>query len=149
MLELVRLEASHMERLRSVGALHYMSEEVGVHTLKELEKSPFSHSILMDGVPIACGGIVVYWKDRGEIWGFVDKVLAKGHGKEIIELVRPLLDGFNIRRIEAAVDSDDGRSRRFAEALGFKWETERAPYRGFDGSDQALYSRIKWPQPQS
>ena len=58
-------------------------------------------------------------------------------------LAKEYLGGLPIRRLEASVNTGFTAAHRWVKALGFKMEAPRMEAFQIDGSDCALYARVK------
>ena len=110
----------------------------------EYAKSLEGHAIsaLVDGECLAVGGIAKIWEHRGVAWSIID-VRAGAHFLTIHKACVKLLDEAPFRRIEADVACTFEAGHRWLRMLGFKLEAPRMAAFGVDGSDSALYARVK------
>ena len=99
-------------------------------------------SAFVDGVPIACAGVVEVWAGRAYAWA----LLADRAGPHLLWLTREIrfrLDSLALRRVEMAVDAGFGAGARWARMLGFVCETPE-PARCYlpNGRDAWLFARV-------
>jgi hypothetical protein len=96
---------------------------------------------VVDGLPVACAGLIEMWKDRAQAWALLSAD-AGPHMLPITRSIRFRLASSSFRRIEMAVDVDFEAGIRWAHMLGFEHECTARNY--FPGGRTArLYARIK------
>jgi hypothetical protein len=108
----------------------------------QLGDSKYSFTLMLEGKPVACAGVVEFWHGRGEAWAVMSKA-CKPYFFQIHNVVKRFLEVCPMRRIEASVSVEFGAGHRWVKALGFKCE---APVRKAffqDGSDSALYALVR------
>lgn len=91
---------------------------------------------------LACAGVIEMWPGRGAAWAF----MAEAIGTRMVAVhraVRRYFDTLDFRRLEAEVAADFEQGHRWVRMLGFELEAPRL--RGYfpDGSDAAMYARVK------
>lgn len=94
---------------------------------------------------LAAGGVMEWWPGRGYAWALVAPGVA-GNRRATIAVHRAavrLLDAVPFRRVEAAVAVGFTKARRWIEKLGFVLEAERMVAFTPNGSDAALYARVR------
>lgn len=103
---------------------------------------PYSHTLMLDGQPIACVGAAPLWPGRAYLWSFLGAIPAKLF-RQVQTWSLRYLDALPFRRLEAAVDIGFTAGHRWMKTLGF--ELECACARGFTerGADASLYARIR------
>lgn len=143
MIEVVSLKASHIVALRDVGALTYLSDLVTPESLSSIETLPQAFTMLDDGIPIACAGLIEIWKGRAEAWAFFDPRIGPSRFLAVHRSVLRFFDLAQYRRIEAVVDCGFEPGHRWVKMLGFKMEAERMTKYTVVGGDVVLYARIK------
>jgi len=91
---------------------------------------------------VAVGGVMEMWSNRALAWTFID-ARAGRHFVALHKIVRTLLDIVPYRRIEAETACDFTPGHRWLKMLGF--EMEAACMKAFhpDGSNSALYAKVK------
>jgi hypothetical protein len=81
----------------------------------------------VNGVLLACAGIIIPWKGIADAWMLPTRNIAR-HPKFLVSTVRRFLassaEALDLVRIEAVVDSGFLAGRRFADFLGFERESE-------------------------
>lgn len=94
------------------------------------------------GKVLACAGVVPLWAGRYVAWAY----MGRQSGRRMLPIttaVRGYLDALNARRVELTVLVNYEAAHRWAKLLGFTLETPCMPEYGPDGSDHAMYVRIK------
>ena len=94
-----------------------------------------------DDRPLMVGGIVHFWPGRAMLWSY----LATGAGPHLAALTRAtrrFIDLQAVRRLELYVDEEFRPGHRWAEMLGFKFESRLEAFRP-DGGNQCCYVRIR------
>lgn len=142
MIEVVKISAAHVSKLKDKGALTYLADYVTPERLVAMEKMPEAFTALHEGDPIACGGLIEIWPGRAEAWAFFDPKAGKCF-TALHRIALRLLEIACHRRIEATVDLDFPAGHKWIKMLGFKKEAERLKSYTVDGRDSALYARIK------
>lgn len=96
----------------------------------------------VDGVPVACAGLVEVWPGRAYAWA----LLARNAGPWMVAItrgVRRALKAAPFDRIEMAVDSGFLAGQRWALMLGFELETPLPARRYLPGwRDAYLYAMV-------
>jgi hypothetical protein len=107
-----------------------------------------SVTAMVDGSPVACGGIAAHFPGVGELW----MVTAKNAPVAAIRLIRAIMRTVNTMaedhdyvRVQVTIP-EGGRdfSQRLVERLGFVRETKAAGMRKYarDGSTCHLYAKV-------
>lgn len=107
--------------------------------LAVLERSD-SRTCVVDGDPVACGGVLKQWPGRYIAWAYV----ARGslpHMPWITECVRRGLERTK-GRIEITVRKDFRPGQRWARQLGFVVEAPVLRAYGPEGEDHVGYARV-------
>lgn len=145
MFELVPFQAAHV--------LPILAEENNAHWREKYEtpgltawlESQCSFTGLLQGKPVVCGGITLYWPGRGHVWTIFSEIsrnnfvpVFRGMRKFLREQLKT-----NFHRIEVSVPCDFQIGRRRAELLGFRLETGYAEGYLPNGGDAAVYVMTK------
>lgn len=143
MLQVVKLKSEHIEQLLAqdynAGARPYYSPAYA----KDLEDRAFSFALITEtGRVVFCGGLAVYWQNRAEAWGLFDGK-CKEYFFAIHSAVKSFLDSVPFRRIEASVAIGFEKGHRWIELLGFELEAPVMRAYTPDGSNMALYARVR------
>lgn len=96
-----------------------------------------SYCVLLDGKPIAAGGLVELWKGRAHAWALLGKE-AKDHLLPITRAIRKHLARVPYKRVEMAVDAGFPQAIHWAFMLGFECETPE-PMRAYSPEGRACY----------
>ena len=135
-----------IEKFRGADMSRLMAEKGQLspapEALRALESSEYAYTVFSDeNRVLACGGLALYWKDRGEVWA----ALAVNCKRDMLGLHRAalrFLKACPARRVEASVFADDKKAHRWAKLLGFQLEAERLRAFMPDGQDAAMYARV-------
>ncbi len=107
-----------------------------------IERSGEHYTVLDNGKAVVVGGIITFWKDRGEAWLLLGKT-KKENFISIFKAVDRFVKNCSLRRIEMVIDYDFKQGHRWAKLLGFKKEAEILKHYRPDGGDVSLYSKVR------
>jgi len=125
---------------RALQALPAIPEDTGT-CLGDAPVDLYGHAwaMLVDGAPIAVGGIEPDEGDAAEAW-LVPGADLRPYAADLIRSVRVALSRAPYRRITAHVMTDGfARGHRFALSLGFSLVNPRVPCYHPSGADMSLY----------
>lgn len=108
--------------------------------LKVMEQSPFAYTLLVDNLPVLCGGTIEQWPGRHTGWAFLNKTTGR-HMLWTTRQAREVL-GRVKGRIEMSVRADFAAGHHWARLLGFEVETPRLKQYGPEGEDHVGYTRF-------
>lgn len=108
-------------------------------------EGPYASTVMEDGVPLGCGGIMPIWENRGFLWSFLGHRASPRNFRRIHGFVRDYIEAAPFRRVEAAVEVGFEAGHRWVQLLGFECETPTTIMRAFqaDGTDCLLYAKVK------
>lgn len=129
----IRLEKLKREHLEALGR--------GKAVAEDAVNQEFSYSLFSGDELLLCGGVFLYWKNRGEAWAILAPG-AKRHAVGIRKAAKKFLSDCPITRIEAAASVESRRELKWIESLGFKFQCFANSYFP-DGKDAAIYSRVR------
>lgn len=146
-LHLVGFEIDHAAGLNlrdaALSGLH------GLATLPELARAYGAAgpawTLMADGWPLACGGVVRFWPGVGELWCWSGAELGRwsqAFARLSWRFVEELLNEEGFHRLQAHVRENDTTAGRFAEFLGLTLEG-RCPGYGPDQTTHLLYGRFQ------
>jgi len=97
---------------------------------------------LVNGVPVACAGLVEVWQGRAYAWALLARTAGPWMAA-ITRAVRRALRATPFDRIEMAVEAGFAAGQRWAVMLGFELETPQ-PLRRYlpGGRDAYLYAMV-------
>lgn len=101
-----------------------------------------SKTILLNGKPAVCLGIIPYWEGRGQVWSMFS-AKCKSNFVPVFRLGKKFFQDQPLTRIEICVPCGFDIGKRRAILLGFKLECSRARKYLRDGTDCALFSLVK------
>lgn len=107
-----------------------------------LEKNQFSRSIISGDRVLLCGGVTMFWENRGEAWAVLSKNIKHDFIK-VHSLVKQYLASIPVRRLEAVVNCDFSEGHRWVRSLGFRLDAKVMQHYGRGGKNCALYARVK------
>jgi len=141
MIEVVALKSEHIEALVSEPGNEHLSHYLVADVLSALEIQPHSRTVLINGSPALCGGIIMSAAHRGEAWAIISKKF-RSQFILIHRAVLKFLAECRVKRVEAAVDVDFESGHRWMDNLGFSLEAPVMRAFSPNGGDCSLYSRI-------
>jgi len=141
MIEIVKFIPMHLDLIHEQEATACMRPHMAAEHTQALASLPHSYTVLSDGRPIACGGLVEYWNGRAEAWAVLDAVCKKDF-IAVHNAARRFLDSVGIRRIEAVVHVGFDAGHRWLRTLGFVMEAPLLESYDPDGRDYSLYARV-------
>lgn len=141
MIDVIHFAPEHLYQIQEQRATDYMRPRVTFEHAQSLAGQPHSYTVLKDGKPIACGGVLEYWMGRGEAWAVLDAVSRKDF-MAVHNAARRFIAAINMRRIEAVVQTDFTAGHRWLRALGFQMEAPLLKAYDPDGRDFSLYARV-------
>ncbi|MCK5504210.1 MAG: hypothetical protein KAJ10_03565 [Thermodesulfovibrionia bacterium] len=100
------------------------------------------YTLMMDGEPIACGGIALLDPTYGECWLFVPR---HDHGivvfRHVLRMLQRLIDEHKFRRLQAHVVEGFDEGEFLMKRLGFECEGRLKKY--FPNGDNAkIYAKV-------
>lgn len=112
---------------------------------KQWEGKLWAYTVLVDGEPVACGGLALMEWQKAEAWAvfssdfkkhilFIYKIIKLGLKASFHEL--------NLRRIQTTIDPQYPENITWIEKLGFEYEGRLRKY-GNAGQDMLIYSRLQ------
>jgi hypothetical protein len=103
-----------------------------------------SVALLRGAEVVACGGVMVLWRDVAEAW-MRTSPLVEAYPLALVKTVRWFLGSvwrdLALKRMQCTVRADYGRATRFAERVGFCREALLHRY-GPEGADYIMYARV-------
>lgn len=144
MFELERIRPEHFDEIKGQESQIYFSNLLLKHPeYKEMIcKQSIGRAGRLDGDIIAICGITCVTEYLGEGWAYFSKDLPKGLIKVIKAIKKFINSQKQFRRIQCTVDVHNTQAIRFAEVLGFKFESILKSY-GPDGHDHAMFTIIR------
>tara|TARA_R110000744_G_scaffold5959_6_gene21066 strand:+ start:11250 stop:11708 length:459 start_codon:yes stop_codon:yes gene_type:complete len=141
--DVVEYKAEHLARLDvQDGQLHHM-QFVSAEQAAALVDGDWAQSCVEDGRVYGCAGIVPLWPGRALAWSYISIHTTGSKFLAVHRAVLRRLDACHIRRIEMTVDCDFVQGHRWAELLGFVMEAPRMMGYFPNGTDCALYARVR------
>lgn len=138
----VPFESKHLLDMQLQRAQNGSKTFITPEYAKMLEGQYAFTAMTDEGEVVAVGGVAELWENRGLAWTFIDE-RASQHFVALHKLVRDFLDMLPYRRIEAETSCDFTPGHRWLRMLGFEMEAERMRAFQPDGSDSALYAKVK------
>lgn len=147
--EVVKFESEHARDIIRRNIEEGLA--VGVPTvsvddaIKAWGSSPDAHTMLIDGIPACCAGIVDIGWMRGEAWTLVSS-LFYANRKVCYRAIKGYLDdaisNCRYRRIQSVISLDLESGDRWMRHLGFEKEGVLRCF-GPQGEDVSMFSRVK------
>jgi hypothetical protein len=142
MITVVKFKAKHLDLMHDQPGQAWIRPYLRPEALASLEVDRWAFTGLSRGRVVICGGVVEYWKDRGEAWAFIGRD-CRDEFLSIHKTAVALLSDCPLRRIEAAVDRDFRAGHRWARALGFELEAPILKHYRPDGGHMSLYAKVR------
>lgn len=143
MTEVVPFKAEHLTYITETGMV---DEKLKPWILpahgERLETAGGTFTCLDDGAPVAVGGVIEYWHNRGEAWILFGKPRTKTF-VTIFKMAQRVLDMCPLKRIEIVVDYEFDRGHKMARLLGFNKEAEILKSYRPDGGAVSLYAIVR------
>jgi hypothetical protein len=89
-----------------------------------------------------CGGVIEFWKNRGEVWGIFNAEMSKHQFLAVHRATKRFLEVCPVRRLEAMVETDFVQGHRWIKKLGFEVEAVRLRSYFPNGKDGTMYAKI-------
>ncbi len=104
------------------------------------DAAPHARTWLLDGTPVACGGVYPLWNGVGEAWFHCSDNVPKNVGlaKDILKAFDEICAGLNLRRVQARAQVGFPEGHMLIAYLGFQPEALLKKY-GPDGRDYIQY----------
>jgi hypothetical protein len=90
---------------------------------------------------IACAGVIEFWPGRSQAWALLSGQFP-WYVKSVHRAVRQFLRGYTVARLECVVDPRNPLTIRWAEHLGFVYESAMPQYTP-SGETQQMMVRIR------
>ena len=145
-IEIVPFKNKHAKQILNIGLNSELLELKPEHRKYAyyLEEVGMSFTGIINGNPIAAGGVFHLWDGVAEGWVLATKEIFKYPifcAKHIKNRTEIIINTHNIKRLQTSVKADCQMALRFAGWLGLKPEGKMIGY-GPDGSDFIRYARI-------
>lgn len=142
MLTYVPFKARHIAAMNIQDEQEWVTELYGVDDFLALEGA-HAFTLLQDGVPIVCCGAQEMSKVRASCWAVLSSTIGPKLFREVHALGKLFLNSLPYKRLEAVVSVDFEAGHRWVKAFGFKCEAPCMTAYELDGSDCALYARVR------
>ena len=142
MISYLPFKAEHVKQMRVQEAQCWVGMYDESYPVFKLLEDHWSNTVMKDGVPILCGGVIEFWKNRGGLWAIVSKDCGPKEFVAVHRLVQSFLASLPYARLEFHVDVDFEQGHRWASLLGFEMEAPRLRAYQPNGRDAALYARV-------
>lgn len=110
--------------------------------LAELIRGHAPIAVLVRGQVVAFAGLTIVWPGRALAWCFLSAEFPRTAWVAATRAARRVLDGVDIRRVEADIADGFAPAGRWAQMLGFRHEGKMRAYWA-DGSDYHRWARVK------
>lgn len=140
MIQVVDFKFEHLKGLK-ISDPEERELAVSAANQQIVNDSALSFTVLGDGTPIFCGGVIPITLNRGHLWShFSDD--AGPYMTGIHRATKRFLEMIPFLRVEAVVKYDYNRGHRWMDMLGFRLEAERMVSFWRDDRDASLYARV-------
>ncbi|MDD2657194.1 MAG: hypothetical protein PHD04_00850 [Candidatus Pacebacteria bacterium] len=143
----VDFEASHARYIIEHGARQqecWSNGDLSDEWCKSWGDKLIAYTLMVDGCPVACGGLVLQGWGRSEAWVLLSKSF-KPYKVAIHRMVKTGLENAFltkiVSRIQATIDAGCPEHIEWIEALGFEFEGRLRRFGPF-GQDYLMYSLI-------
>lgn len=131
----------HLQALKLQAAQSSFQPMMTAFHGREIASAPGqAWTAFVDGKPIACAGMIEFWKGRAYAWAYLSDDFKK-HAKSVHRATIAMLGGAPWRRVEMTVDVDHGTAKRWAAHLGFEREGVCRAWTT-DGRDVELWAKV-------
>lgn len=134
-------KVEHIIEMREVNAKHSLGFTLNPDASKHID-NPWTYSGFVEDKLMLIGGIVPYWKDRGEAWAIFRPGFPQ-YFSALHDIAKSVLDSCPFRRIEATIQWDFVKGHEWVRALGFELEAPRLKSYFPNGKDGSLYAMVK------
>lgn len=142
MLTYAPFRARHIEAMNIQDDQEWVTRVYGQAELRLLE-NPNAYTLYQDGVPIVCCGAFALSKVRGTCWAIMSSRITPHLFREVHALGKQFLASLPFKRLEAVVATDFAAGHRWVKTLGFQLEAPCMRAYELDGTDCALYAKVK------
>ena len=137
-----------------IKAVAFFNEDLDcidpVYTVNGVDRGYFSESIaitiMIDDIPVACGGVHEVFKGSGVAWAWIDKNIPKACVRRVAMLLRKhfheKVERHGFHRIQADVEVGLEKAERFVRFLGFESEGIMKAF-GPDKQDYERYAYVR------
>lgn len=142
--KLVPMKKEHLLQLLDEKKNSHLKDVMPETQAAFLESTGLNYTMVStpDEKVLMCGGVSLYWKDRGEAWAVRTTDCAKDF-VGIVRLSKKFMWDVPVKRVEAAIETTFPEGHRWIKLLGFTMEAPLLKAYFANGSDVTLYSRIK------
>ena len=141
MIEVTQFRPEHLTALKlqatQASAQPLMTIE---HGQEVLAATGIARTVLIDGEPIMCAGLMELWTNRAFAWSYLAEH-AKRHFRACHRVALENLAASRWRRVEMTVDVRDPAAKRWAKHLGFSFEGVHRAWTT-DGRDVEMWARL-------
>lgn len=104
----------------------------------------WAYTLIVDGVPVVCAGILLQDWNNGEAWALFSSSY-KQHKLYLYRMIKAALRAAfhenGLVRIQATIDTQYPENVKWIESLGFEYEGRLRKF-GMQGQDYLMYSRL-------
>lgn len=142
MIYAVPFEAAHALALKLQPGQAWGRDYMTPENMRALE-CRFAHTLMEDGAPIACCGLVVFTQHRALVWALVSDKVNRQNFAAVHGYAKLFLNGLPFRRLEAVAEASFAQAGRWLETLGFRLEAPRMAAFYENGGDGAGYALVR------
>lgn len=102
-----------------------------------------AHTLMEDGQPLACCGVVAFGAHRALVWALVGDKVNRQNFATVHAYAKLFLNGLPFRRLEAVAEASFAQAKRWLELLGFRLEAPRMAGFYENGGDGAGYALVR------
>lgn len=139
----VPFHAEHLNGMEMQATYAWIKARLSIEDQRTLE-GPLSSTLMEDGKPMACTGVVAFTEHRALLWTFIGDKVTSQNFRIVNHWAKLFLKSLKFRRIEATTEVDFLQGHRWLRLLGFEREDKDGMTAfGVDGKAHALYALIK------
>ena len=142
-MDVVEYKAEHLARLDVQDDQVHHLRLVSGEQAAALVNGDWAQSCVEGERVYGCAGIIPLWPGRAIAWSYISIYATGSKFLAVHRAVLRRLDTCYIKRIEMTVDCGFEQGHRWAELLGFVMEAPHMAGYLPDGTDCALYARIR------
>lgn len=138
--DIVPFEAWHLMQLNLQPSQLSLSYTLTMEHGTSLVKAGPCYSAMVGVEVIACAGVIEFWPGRSQAWALLSDVFP-AHVKSVHKAVRDFMRSYKVDRLECVIDPRNENTIRWAEHLGFEYESTMRRYTP-SGDTQVMMVRI-------
>lgn len=140
-IDIVPFEPWHLMQMKLQPSQLSLSYTLTMEHGASLVNAGPSYSALVGVDVVACFGVIEFWPGRSQAWALMSDFFYL-HVKAVHRSVRNIVKSYKVDRLECVVDPRNDKTIRWAEHLGFEYESTMRKYTP-GGDTQIMMVRIQ------